>query len=206
MTLGIVIDSETTGLWRNDLSPDASEQPSLLQISAKLIDLSTRRREGRWSAIVRPEGWSIEPAAEAIHGISQARAYAVGLPLAHALMPLAALVRATGNDGPVIGHNVEFDRRVITAAIRRANGSGDWWFAKANEFYCTMHGAAPILKIPGKFGDWKWPSLEEAVNGIAHLPPFGSWKATHDADSDVDACEAIYWAIQDRLAENNRPT
>lgn len=47
---------------------------------------------------------------------------------------------------------------------------------------CPMHVATDICKLPGKFGDYKWPKVEEA---FAHLYPDIPYKEKHRGADDA---------------------
>jgi DNA polymerase III epsilon subunit-like protein len=54
-----------------------------------------------------------------------------------------------------------------------------------------MKATTSICKLPGKYGDYKWPKLQES-----HLHFFGKeFEGAHDAMADVRACAAVYWAL-----------
>ena len=55
----------------------------------------------------------------------------------------------------VIAHNVEFDMSFITAVYQDAYEIKD---------FCTMLESTNIVCIPGHYGNYKWPKLEEAVD------------------------------------------
>lgn len=191
--LTAILDSETSGLWRKDLPADSPDQPGLLQLACKVVD-GRRRPVGRFSRIIRPEGYSVEPGAEAIHGISEAYAYQVGVPAWVALVELRASIEGVNR---IVAHNVQFDRQVIEAAIARTGAEGSWWRSKIGKLFCTMEASAPILKLPGLYGDYKFPSLPEAFNALC--APL-VYEPTHNADIDTDRTADIYFALRDLTA------
>ncbi len=65
-----------------------------------------------------------------------------------------------------------------------------------------MQESAPVLKIPGKYDDFKWPSLEEAMRFFGKA----DWKSTHDAMDDVEATEELYWRLQDHASQPTAPS
>ncbi len=190
-----LVDVETSGLLRKDLSLDSSEQPSIVQIAAKTVD-SKRRCVGQFSRIVRTEA-AIEEKAFQTHGISQEYSAQVGADLVIALAELKASVEGVSR---IVGHNVGFDYDVISSALSRAGAEGIWWRAKASKLYDTMESSSPILQIPGRFDDWKFPTLAESVNYFAaktNALKWVGWEPSHNAMDDVSACEFVYWSLQD---------
>jgi hypothetical protein len=61
-----------------------------------------------------------------------------------------------------------------------------------------MESSAPILGLPGRFGEPKWPKLEEAVHFFAVNGALGDrdfwlhWTSAHRADEDCDATDFVY--------------
>src|SRR4028119_1323425 len=123
----LVWDSETSGLLRDDLPASDPSQPHLVQLGAQLFDAQWRRA-GILTCLIKPDGWSIEPEAEAVHGISEARCHRYGVDLPVALAMFAQLV---GKASVLIAHHANFDRKVIDIQLHRLGASGDWWKRKA---------------------------------------------------------------------------
>jgi DNA polymerase III epsilon subunit-like protein len=159
-----------------------------VQLGAQLFDLRGIKR-AHLTALIKPSGWEMEPEAEAVHGISTQDCHRYGISLPEALVPLRGLVQASGR---IVAHHMNFDRRVIGAAIHRAGGEGVWWHRAGAKMFCTMEASTPVLKLPGQFGGDKFPSLEEAVAGLC---PGQELPVKHDADSDIAACHAVYRAL-----------
>lgn len=193
MFLGI--DTETSGLARDGLPPNDPSQPHLVQIGMRLW--STRwEPQAAVSLLIRPDGWSIEPEAERIHRISQARAERYGVPLPIALATLQGLVNAASI---IFAHNMQFDRLVVTAALYRAKASGIWWAKRAGAMRCTMEEATPICQLPGRYGTFKHPSLEEAHTIM--LPAEPVFVSRHDALTDIEAAARVFRELERRRAE-----
>lgn len=182
-------DCETSGLAREDLPPEHPSQPNMVQLGAKLFDAQWRCT-GSIVLLIKPAGWSIEPEAERHHGISEARCSRHGVPIVAALAAFAGLA---ANARQLIAHNVEFDRRIVRAEIERANGSGLWWQKKADQFFCTMEGSTPVTQLPGQWGSFKYPSLEEAHR---HFFPAEPFETQHDAEEDLNASVRIFRELQ----------
>ena len=164
-------DCETSGLAREGLPPDDPSQPLL----------------------IKPEGWSIEPEAERVHGIPTARALRFGVRLGTALLALHDMANAART---IFAHNMQFDRLIVTAALHRAGATGNWWARRAGDMRCTMEEATDYCQLPGQYGRFRWPSLEEARAILCPtLPPF---KSTHDALSDIEAAADVLREIDRR--------
>ena len=192
--LTLCLDTETSGLVRKGIPLDDMTQPHIVELAARLVD-DNDQAVATFCSIIKPEGWAIEPEAEAIHGISEARAHKVGMSMALALVVLQAFAYKAGT---IVSFNIEFDRAMILAEISRAQGLGRWWTRRAQFMYCAMEMSAPIMRIPGLYGDWKFPTLEGAH---AFFYPDVRWESQHRALDDLDACLRVWRAIQRRHAD-----
>lgn len=183
----LLLDSETSGLVKPDLDVNDPSQPHLVQLGAQLFDQQWVKR-GHLTVLIKPDGWEIEVEAEAVHGISTSTCHRYGISLAEALVAFRGLVLCSSR---VIGHHVEFDRKIITTSLHRIGANGHWWARSFNKLFCTMEAATPVCKIESEFG-FKFPSLEEAVKILC---PGADLPVKHDADSDIAACAAVYKAL-----------
>ena len=57
-----------------------------------------------------------------------------------------------------------------------------------------MLSSMPVLKLPGRYGNYKWPKLEEAYKFL--VDPAG-FEDAHDALVDVKACAAVLDALEE---------
>lgn len=189
MILGF--DTETSGLWRNDLDTLDRAQPHLAQLAAKLFD-DHRTVVASLTVKIQPDGWSIEPGAAEVNHLSDIRCRLEGVNLVSALTIFADLVSRADR---IVGFNLHggVDRRIIAASINRVGAQGLWWSRKASAMFCVMEAATPVCQIPGEFG-FKFPSLDEAH---AILCPLITRGRRHDAEADLDDMMAVYWALVD---------
>lgn len=185
----LALDTETSGLSKDGLDPLDPAQPHLVQLGAQLFDAQFRKR-AHLTVLIKPEGWEIEPCAEEVHHIATRTCHRYGIRLPEALVPLRGLVAASSR---IIAHHMNFDRRVITTAIHRAGGDGNWWARAGHKMLCTMEASTEPCALPGEFG-LKFPSLEEAYRILVH----GDYETKHDADSDIEAMVAVYKALVER--------
>lgn len=195
----LLFDAESSGLWRPSLAVDDPNQPRLLQIAAKLVD-AQQRRVMRWTAIIRPEGWSIEPDALKAHGITERRAFQSGIALADALRPLRVMAPLAKR---IVGHGIQnFDRMLIAGELARLKADGRWWNARGADFDDTTEMSTEICQLPGQFGH-KYPSLQEAMDFFFPAEP--PHKTVHDAEADLEDTQRLYFAIKERLANPASP-
>lgn len=188
------IDCETSGLWRSSLPIGDPAQPNLLELACRVED-DRGRIASSFSRIIRPDGWGIEAGAVEAHGITERFAHECGVAR---WMVLAELQASLQNVTRIVAHNFHaFDRQVIETEIAREKSTdGTWWHTQVRKSFCTMEAAKPILKLPGRFNDHKFPSLEECVEFFgADVEGWEHWMPTHRAADDVDALAFVYKEI-----------
>lgn len=201
--LALFYDFETSGLPLFSEPSEHPDQPHIVQVGAQLVNMDTRVVVQSLDVIVRPNGWSIPEDVSAIHGITTEMACDMGVPEDIAVEMLLALWKP---DAPRlrIGHNQQFDARIMRIGLMRFLGEqmADIW--KAGEAQCTQILATPILKLPptakmkaaGR-GHHKSANLREAYEYFTGKPLSGA----HNAMVDVDGCKTVYFAIQDGLGQ-----
>ena len=192
----IVYDTETTGLPDYRAASDAPHQPHLVQLAVAVFADDGAELRHR-CVIIRPDGWVIPPDVAAIHGITQERALAEGIPEAEAVgLFISLAARASFR----IAHNEQFDRRIMRTAMLRSGVRRNVIEAiEAGPSYCTCTEAAPIVNLPptakmvaAGFNKPKAPRLEECVKHF-----FGEDLAgAHDALVDVRACARVYFHLR----------
>lgn len=192
----LLFDTETTGLPEYKLPHDHPSQPNLVQLAALLLDDDGVERAS-FSAIVRPAGWTIPAEASAVHGITTETAEATGLALAGVLAVWSALA---GRARVMVGHNVQFDWRIMRTAAARVGGNTAVRSVLSDRAgpcpqFCTMKAATPIVGLPptekmrrAGFTNAKSASLSECVR---HFFQEEHDKA-HDALADVRATARLY--------------
>ncbi len=181
----LIFDTETTGLPHNKTAPveDLDNWPRLVQIAWQLHDhhgklLSTGNH------IVKPDGFTIPFNAEKVHGISTKRALEVGEDLGEVLEKFSVDVRRAE---VLVGHNIEFDNKIIGAEYLRtdkenllANAKNIDTSTETVEF-CQLEG--------GLGGKLKQPKLIELYTKL-----FGEgFGDAHDAAYDVDATAKAFF-------------
>ncbi|ASC68624.1 DNA polymerase III subunit epsilon [Achromobacter denitrificans] len=199
MNKKLFYDTETTGLPRFKDPSDHPGQPHIVQLAAALVDMDSREVIASMDVIVRPDGWIIPDEVAAVHGITTEHAAAVGVPESLALSMFLELWGGRTR----IGHNEQFDARIIRIAQHRAGeleGDLERWKSSAAE--CTARLATPIVKCPptakmlaaGRT-HYKTANLSEAVLHFTGKP----LEDAHSAMADVRGCMDVYFAIQDML-------
>lgn len=200
MKTALFYDSETTGLPLFKEPSEDPRQPHIVQLGAALVDLDTRKTIASIDLIIRPDGWTIPDDVAALHGITTEHAQAVGVSESLALGMLLDLWSCAEER---IGHNESFDARIVRIAQARFDEAQlDQW--KVGTARCTQILSTPILKLPptekmraaGRFHH-KSANLGEAYQHFTGKPLDGA----HSAMVDVQACMAVFFAIQDLQAQ-----
>lgn len=187
----VIFDSETTGRYDFKSDPWAKHQPYLVQLAAAVYDDAGQCR-AKFCAIVNPAGWTIPEEVAAIHGITTAIAQQFGLPL---LTVLESFEHFTRGAGMFVAHNKDFDVGILGTAYYRTGRIDCCPVNGRTPLFCTMKAGAPLTKIPGQFGDYKWPKLSEL-----HKHLFGfEHSSQHDALGDVEATARCYFAMKPQL-------
>ncbi|MFM7320728.1 MAG: exonuclease domain-containing protein, partial [Armatimonadota bacterium] len=140
------------------------------------------------SQIVRPDGFEIPPGASNVHGITTERALAEGEEIHGVLDALAA---AAAGASRIVAHNAAFDGPVIAAEYFRMGRTPPF---DPSAMRCTMETGKHFTKIPGRYGDWKWPTLHELHNRLF----LEGFDGAHDAGADVAACARCYYGLLQR--------
>jgi DNA polymerase III epsilon subunit-like protein len=183
----LIFDTETTG-FADMKSTDHSRQPYPVQLACELID-NDNKTINMASIIINP-GVPVPPDAAAIHGITTEKAEAYGMSLrAAAGLFINFLLKAER----IVAHNIDFDLIITEAMIHRSELSYDLKRYKSIPRVCTMLSTMNILKLPGKYGNYKWPKLDESYKYL--VDPSG-FKGAHDALADVKACKAVLLALE----------
>lgn len=181
----LFFDTETTGKAEFRLPAEHPSQPRIVQLAAILTGDNQIERASM-SVIVRPDGFAIPKEAADIHGITTEIALQSGVPLVSALFLFSKLCEVSEL---IVAHNIDFDYLMIQAECARLSKP-----CKMTDIarFCTMHAATDHCKLPGKYGKYKWPKLEEAYRHFMGVEFTGA----HDALADVRGCAAVYFAMK----------
>lgn len=181
----LFFDTETTGLprdYRAD-SSDTDNWPRMIQLSWIVYDEFENKLKEE-DHIIFPEGFEIPKAASDINGITTERARKEGHDLRAVL---SAFMGDVNECVAVIGHNVDFDKKIVGAELIR-NGQPDTIGTKRS--FDTMKAGTDMCKIPGRYG-YKWPKLQELH---AHL--FGNeFDDAHNSLFDIRATARCFFEM-----------
>lgn len=180
----LIFDTETTGKWDHSTLDDA-RQPHIVQFAALLVDDNCDPAQSIKSQVeflVKPDGWTIPAEVTAIHGITTETATAYGVPVK---LVLSVFKHMAAQAGQIVAHNIAFDRNMIQVEERRCGVKA--WLPE-NKQYCTMQESTDILKLPGKFNRYKWPTLAEAYLHFTGRALEGA----HGALADTRGCLSVF--------------
>jgi DNA polymerase-3 subunit epsilon len=183
----MIFDTETTGMVRWNEAPSHPGQPDLLQLAMILVECDEWRIVSRTSLILQlADGVTIDPEAQATHGISAADCakYGVAPIVACSLFNQLCLQADV-----LVAHNMSFDQSIMLTALYRLGEKPNRMEGK--RLICTKEETTDVLKIPGNYGKYKWPSLSEAYRHFTGLEIEGA----HDALADAEACLAVFRAL-----------
>ncbi|WP_114747978.1 DNA polymerase III subunit alpha [Pleomorphovibrio marinus] len=183
----IIFDTETTGLPRDYNAPvsDLDNWPRLVQLAWQLHD-NKGNLLSQANLIVRPEGFDIPYNAEKIHGISTARAKKEGQALQDVLEAFEQDFKKAKH---LVGHNVEFDIKVMGAEFLRKEFLNDFLKKPTLD---TKDLSTEFCAIPGgKGGKFKWPTLTELHKKLFRE----GFSDAHDAAYDVHATARCFFGL-----------
>lgn len=180
----LIFDTETTDLVRFGRPLD--EQPHPVQLGCLL-------KEGRQVYavvnVIINAGVPIGEKAQEAHGLTESDLESFGVSPATAVDLFLDLVEQADR---IVCHNSDFDRTLMAAAIYRLNRPHKDFVKKPH--ICTMYSSLPICKLPGRYGNYKWPKLIEAYQIL--VDPAG-FEGAHDALADVKACAAVLEKLEE---------
>ncbi|MBW2230981.1 MAG: 3'-5' exonuclease [Deltaproteobacteria bacterium] len=185
----LIFDTETTGMVKWRLPPEHESQPDLIQLGMLLIDTDDWRPHARHSMLVRlSAGVTIEPGAREAHGISEDDCERYGVP---AMVACSLFNQLCMQSELIVAHNMSFDESIMRTALHRLGGKPNRMQGK--RLICTKEESTDVLKLPGKFDSYKWPTLAEAYQHFSSKKLVGA----HDALVDTEACWVIFRGLVD---------
>jgi DNA polymerase III epsilon subunit-like protein len=177
----LIFDTETNGLPKDFRAPmrDLKNWPRVIQLGWTLFDLKTGETLAEHVFLIKPQGWKVPKEKFWIdNGFSQEKNEREGAPM---VQVLGMFVLHAGNSDVIVAHNMDFDYNVLGAEMLRYKQTT----GRIIPQLCTMKAGTEICKIPGKYGKYKWPSLDELHRFLFKK----NFEGAHDAGADVQACK-----------------
>lgn len=183
----LVFDTETTDLPQYKLAADHPLQARVIQLACLLLDKGFRPM-GQFCALIQPNCWHISEGAKAAHGIDEDTCARYGVPIEDAI---AMFERFVLNANYLVAHNIKFDMFLVQSELTRLARVS----RSANmQQVCTMLTTTPLCKLPGRYGQYKWPKLSEAYEWAFKE----ELKDAHDALVDCKATARLLQALVQR--------
>lgn len=146
----LIIDVETSGLPDFRKPADHPDQPRMAEFGAIFTD-DMFRFEREYSALIRRDGWSMNPEASAVNGITDEMLDADGLPLSEVLQVYTDAILGEGR--VVVAFHAQNDCKLMRGELRRLD-MDDLFEITHN--ICAMRsvqaGKLGIKKLNGKGG------------------------------------------------------
>lgn len=188
----LFFDTETSGFIKKDLPIDHPDQAWCVQIGAILA--TEKGCLESMNLLIKPDGRSMNPFAEEVHGISLEYADEHGLPELEVTEAFGRLMRKADK---IVCHNYNFDWKYVCQMMERnLNSLSD---EARSSFYldlpwhCTMTDKAIVsfCGLKNKAGKSKWPKLIELYEKL-----FGeTFEKAHDAYADISATAKCYFEL-----------
>ncbi|OQV12790.1 hypothetical protein BV898_12917 [Hypsibius exemplaris] len=192
--LVMVLDTETTGF-----PPGAPPENILAWTYCRMLELAFHiyRSDGtihsKEAYLIKPDfDFPIPEGALRVHGITKERATADGLDLTTVL---EIFHQQLAGVSVVVGHNIQFDVKILLAEICRSGIPGLRQKFEAIPTECTMQMGARVMP------NGRRPKLAVLYEECFGGPPDG---VMHRADADVEACAKIYFLLREVRAGQPR--
>jgi DNA polymerase III epsilon subunit-like protein len=169
----LFFDVETSGFISKKLSASDPGQAWFMQIAFILSEKDRICTE--FSTLIRAENRKCHPGAQAVHQISVEECH--GFSSAHTL----------------IAHNIFFDLGFVGQYMER--NEQDASILNQKSLFCTMKSTTDLCRLPGRYGNFKWPKLTELYKFLFNEEMEGA----HDAMVDVRATRRCYYRLKEVL-------
>lgn len=185
----LFFDTETTGLPADYEAPssDTANWPRLVQLSWILTD-NQGNHLSAGDYIITPKGFVIPTQASDIHKITTDTAIKYGVNLDYAI---SKFLSALDSAEYIVGHNISFDIHVVDAELVRLGLDEVLYNKKA---YCTMIASTDYCKLPGMYGNYKWPKLSELHKKLFDC----DFEGAHNSATDIFITCKCFWEMRKR--------
>jgi DNA polymerase-3 subunit epsilon len=186
----LVFDTETTGLpEKNALIAEQHRWPYIVQLSYILFDTEKKSLLKTVNVIIKiPEHVRIPPECTALHSLTQDICQLKG----DLIKPILETFLQTVKEADVlVGHNIAFDKNMITVECKRQGLTYD--ILQTSAEYCTMKETKELVGIKGTYSNtgmifFKYPKLAELYSYLFTEVP----KGMHDSMADILLCLRSY--------------
>ena len=184
----LFFDTETTGLPKNYNAPssDINNWPRIIQLSWIITD-QFQNILVKHNHIIKPNGFIIPNESVSVHGISTEYANKCGENLNEVLSFFESDIKTVKY---IVGHNIDFDKKIIEAEFYRENKVLSW---DGTISLCTMKSSIDFCKLKNFYG-YRYPKLQELYNKLFD----SDFENAHDAFSDISATVKCFWEMVKR--------
>lgn len=183
----LFVDLETSDKAK-DLKASAYQidyWPRIIQLAYVIADEEGNELES-YNTLIKPTTWKVSPDALAIHGITGEKALKEGIEIEAALSTFQSAIEKVD---VVVAHNMFFEQKVLASEYIR-NHIPNTWFKKSK--LCTMIKSTKHCKLPGRYGNFKWPKLGELYKHLFSE----ELVIAHDALVDVQTCKRCFFELK----------
>lgn len=178
----LVFDTETTGIIPK-IIPHISKCPHILQFSYIIYDLDKYKILEEYNRIIHiSKDIEISSDSISIHGINKEKTNKSRTNIINCLINFDKKIK---NCDIVVGHNIDFDLKMVNIECYRNNMSPI--FNENQSILCTMKEGIELCKIEAvnsKGSYFKWPKLIELHEKLFKSRPSN----LHDAYNDILIC------------------
>lgn len=177
----LFLDTEVVGSVKTlDMPIEMSDfWPRIFQIGWIITDKESHVIKEK-NYLIKPIGFVIPNETAIVHGVTNDVALKFGSNLKDVLLELHKDIQSSN---AIIGHNIEYDLKVICAEFYRLNYI---FVYNKKKIYDTMKSGAYLAEMNSK-----WPKLQELYKVL-----FGhSFEGAHNAMADVVATKDCFWEM-----------
>lgn len=196
----LFFDTETTGLPKDFKAPatDLENWPRITQLAWQVYDKNGKLLSERCE-LIKPDGWTIPTVEELAkegnknpnffveNNMSTERCEEEGVEL---MGLVKDFIDDLNKSEFMIAHNIDFDRKVVSAELIRTNTP----IKSKPTKVCTMKESTNYCEIRNNWGGFKWPTLTELHEKL-FSEGFGG---AHDALADVSATARCFFELKER--------
>jgi len=145
----LIFDTETTGLPEDSYASfhDSAKWPHIIQLSYIMINTKTKEILEYVDRIVKLDpSVIISPESIAVHQITREKSESNGIPIKEVLNEFVQTIQTAD---VIVGHNIIFDKRIITVELYRHDMKNCFYNRNgAISEYCTMKRTTELCAIP----------------------------------------------------------
>jgi len=185
--IDLIFDTETTGLFDFKKDYKHPSQPHLVELGMQLYQ--DRELIASVSILVRAKA-EVSKEALKVNQLTEKMLDDFGMPPELAMSLFLFYMHRADR---LVAHNYEFDKMIVMTQLYRLGQEDAISYLNQKPYFCTKEASTPIMKLPGKYGKYKWPTLDEAYR---HFVDKNGFSGAHRAIVDVEACAKVLWAMK----------